>query len=52
MFVESLSKLAGNVLGLCEVGAFKAQMLNLELLFNRITAVQFSTSAPILQNPC
>jgi hypothetical protein len=41
-----------NVLGLCEVADFKAQMFNLALNFNRITTVQFSTEPAILQNPC
>jgi hypothetical protein len=30
-------KMAGNGLGLCEVGAFKAQMFNLAQMFIRIT---------------
>jgi hypothetical protein len=39
-------------LGLGEVGAFKAQMFNLAQMLIRIPMVKFSTSAPILANPC
>jgi hypothetical protein len=42
----------GNVLGLGEVGELEAQMFNLAQMPNRITNAQFSTSAPILPNPC
>jgi hypothetical protein len=45
-------RIADNVFGLAEVGEFKAQMFNLVQMFNRIPNVQFSTSAPILANPC
>jgi hypothetical protein len=45
-------KISANGLGLGEVGDFEAQMFNLVLMFNRSTNVQFSTSAPILPNPC
>ena len=56
--------MAANGLGLGEEGELKAQMLNkpqmlieLQMLnlapkFNRITNVQFSTSAPLATNPC
>jgi len=43
-------KLAGNVLGLGEVGELEAQMFNLTQMPIRSTNAQFSTSAPIL--PC
>jgi hypothetical protein len=46
------SGIANNMLGLCDVADFKAQMPKLELLFNRITVVQFCTSAPILPRRC
>jgi hypothetical protein len=41
-----------NVLGLGEVGELEVQMFNLAQMPNRIPNVQFSTSAPILPNPC
>jgi len=41
-----------NGLGIAEVGVFEIQMFNLALMQNRITNAQFSTSAPILANPC
>jgi hypothetical protein len=44
--------LATNGLGLGEVGELEAQMFNKPQMPNRITNVQFSTSAPILPNPC
>jgi thioredoxin reductase (NADPH) len=50
--MEGSIKAFFNGLGLGEVGEFKAQMFKLALLFNRITTVQFSTTAPILPNPC
>ena len=37
LVVVSSFTLAGNGLGLCEVGAFKAQMFNLAQMFIRIT---------------
>jgi hypothetical protein len=46
------SLLAANVLGLGEVGELEAQMFNLAQMYNRIPNAQFSTSAPILPNPC
>ena len=36
-FVRAVFKVADNGLGLCEVGAFKAQMFNLAQMFIRIT---------------
>jgi hypothetical protein len=39
-------------LGLGEVGEIEAQMFSLAQKLNRSTNVQFSTSAPILPNPC
>jgi len=44
--------LATNVLGLAEVGELEAQMFSFVQMLNRIPNVQFSTSAPILANPC
>jgi hypothetical protein len=44
--------LTASVFGLAEVGDFKVQMFNLVQKFIRIPNVQFSTSAPILANPC
>ncbi|MBB5285180.1 hypothetical protein HNQ92_003328 [Rhabdobacter roseus] len=38
--------------GLCDGGAFKAQIFNFAQKFNRSTAVEFSSFAPLLQNPC
>jgi len=39
-------------LGLSEVAELEAQMFNLPQMPNRSTNAQFSTSAPILPNPC
>ena len=50
--MSGVFKVTANVLGLGEVGELEVRMFNLALLFNRITTVQFSTSAPILPNPC
>jgi hypothetical protein len=47
-----LNKIAYNGLGLAEVGELEVQMLNLAQIYNRIPNAQFSTSAPILANPC
>jgi len=45
-------RVADNGLGLCEVGAFKAQMFNLAQKCSlELPMLKFSTSAPILQNP-
>jgi hypothetical protein len=52
MVVVSVFTLAGNGLGLCEGGEIEAQMFNLAQMLIRITNVQFSTKAPLLQNPC
>lgn len=41
-----------NVLGIGEVGAFKAQMFNLAQILIRIPMLKFTTSAPILPIPC
>jgi len=45
-------RVAANGLGLGEVGELEVQMFNFSQMPNRITNVQFSTSAPILPNPC
>lgn len=44
--------ITANGLGLGEVGELEVQMFSLAQMTNRITNVQFSTSAPILPNPC
>ncbi len=44
--------LAGNVLRLCEVADFEAQMFSFALRFIRITAIDCSTKPAILQNRC
>jgi len=44
--------MTANVLGLGEGGGSEAHMFGLAQMFNRITNVQFSTSAPLLPNPC
>jgi hypothetical protein len=51
-FSEYSIWLAANVLGLGEVGELEVQMFSFAQMPNRITNVQFSTSAPILPNPC
>jgi hypothetical protein len=38
--------------GLASVVELDAQMFSLAQMFNRIPNVQFSTEAPLLQNPC
>ncbi len=45
-------KMSYNGLGLGEVGEIEAQMFSFKRMPNRITNVQFSTSVPILPNPC
>ena len=52
ILILGTSTLATNGLGLAEVGDFEAQMFNLPQMYNRIPNAQFSTSAPILANPC
>jgi hypothetical protein len=44
--------LAPNVLGLCDGGELEVQMFSLVQMFIRIPNVEFSTEAPLLQNPC
>jgi hypothetical protein len=44
--------LATNVFGLAEVEEFEIRLLKFSTKFNRISKVQFSTSVPILANPC
>jgi len=51
-YVGCHHNITANVLGLGEVGELEAQTFNLAQIPNRITNVQFSTSAPILPNPC
>jgi len=51
-FFSPSNRLTYNVLGLCEVAELEAQMFNLPQMPNRNTNAQFSTSAPILPNPC
>jgi hypothetical protein len=51
-FVVSSFRVSANGLGLGEVGELEVQMFNFSQMPNRITNVQFSTSAPILPNPC
>lgn len=41
-----------NVLGLCDGGELKAQMLNSTKMPNISTNVELSTVAPLSQNPC
>jgi hypothetical protein len=38
--------------GLCDGGEIEAEKLNLLLLFNQGTNVEFCTKAPLLQNRC
>jgi hypothetical protein len=45
-------RLAGNVLGIGEVGAFKEQMFNFAQMLIGIPMLKFSTFAPILPIPC
>jgi hypothetical protein len=44
--------LAGNGLGLGEVGEIEAQMFNKPLMLIEVQMLKLSTSAPILPNPC
>jgi hypothetical protein len=41
-----------NGLGLCEEAELEAQMFGLAQMFNRRTAVEFSTEPAFSQNPC
>jgi hypothetical protein len=38
--------------GLCDGGEIEAQIFNFVQKLNRRTTVEFSTFAPLLQNPC
>ena len=44
--------IAANGLGLCEEAELEAQMFGLAQMFNRRTAVEFSTKPAILPNCC
>lgn len=50
--MHNLVKVAGNGLRLCEGGEIEVQMFKFAQMPNRIPNVQFSTSAPLLQNLC
>jgi hypothetical protein len=52
VYVVVCLKIGANVFGLAEVGDLVVQMFNLVQMYIRIPNVQFSTSAPILANPC
>ena len=41
-----------NVSGLCDGGEIEAEKLNLLLMFDQGTNVEFSSKAPLLQNRC
>jgi len=45
-------RVADNGLGLGEVGEIEAQMFNKPLMLIEVRIFKFSTSAPILPNPC
>jgi len=45
-------KVSANGLGLGEVGEIEAQMFNKPLMLIEVRIFKFSTSAPILPNPC
>jgi hypothetical protein len=52
-FSLSLSfRVSANGLGLGEVGEIEAQMFNKPLMLIEVRMFKFSTSAPILPNPC
>jgi len=51
-FRSTFSRLAYNVLGLCEEAELEAQMFSLAQMSNRIPNVQYSTEPAFLQNPC
>ena len=44
--------MTANVKRLCDGGEIEAEKLNLLLMFNKGTNVEFCTSAPLLQNRC
>jgi hypothetical protein len=50
--VLSCPKIGYNGFGLGEVGEIEAQMLNKPLMLKEVRMLKFSTSAPILPNPC
>jgi hypothetical protein len=45
-------RMLANGLGLGEVGEIEAQMFNKPLMLIEVRMFKFSTSAPILPNPC
>jgi hypothetical protein len=51
-YIENVVFSQPDGLGLGEVGELEVQMFNLAQMPNRIPNAQFSTSAPILPNPC
>lgn len=51
-FIQLFEKFTANGLGIAEVGELEVQMFNLVQIFIRIPKFKFSTSAPILANPC
>ena len=52
MFVVFVVKMAGNVLGIGEEGAFENRQPILAQMYNRITNAQLLPSAPFLPIPC
>ncbi len=52
MVLLSSVSIAPNVPRLCDGGEIEAEKLNLLLMFNQGTNVEFCTKAPLLQNRC
>ena len=52
MGAVSVYWVSANGLGLCEEAELEAQMFGLAQMFNRRTAVEFSTEPAFSQNPC
>ena len=52
LVVQTVPKIAANVLQLGEVAEIEAQMFSFAQMFNRRTTVEFSTGPAILPNCC
>jgi hypothetical protein len=52
LITKRSGSLAYNGSRLCDGGEIEAEKLNLLLMFNQGTNVEFCTSAPLLQNRC
>ena len=51
-YFSTVAGIAGNGKRLCDGGEIEADKLNLLLMFNQGTNVEFCNKAPLLQNRC